>query len=124
MIGMQRPKVIAVQSAASFTMLTRSSEPRAATAGPLTAAVWEALVAISDLLDLGAPENAGGHEDEHDGKNRERRHVLVFDRKVSRPEGLDEPDDEPAEHGAGERADAAEHGGGESLHAWHEAVRE
>src|SRR4051812_14116496 len=117
---MQRPKVIAVQSAASFTARTRSAEPRAVTAGALRGAVWEALVAISNLLDLGAPENAGGHEDEHDGKDRERRHVLVFDREVGRPERLDEPDDQAAEHGSGERADAAEHGGRERLHARNE----
>src|SRR5947209_20525607 len=102
---MQRPKVIAVQSAASFTARTRSPEPRAATAGALRVAVCEAVVAISNLLDLGPAENARRHEDEHDGEDRERRHVLVFDREVGRPEGLDEPDDEPAEHGARQRAD-------------------
>src|SRR4051812_33799237 len=118
---MQRPKVIAVQSAASFTARTRSAEPRAVTAGAPRAAVWEALVAISDLLDLGTPQNAGRHEDEQDGEDRERRHVLVLDREIGRPEGLDKADDQAAEDGSGQRADAAEHGGRERLHARNEA---
>jgi hypothetical protein len=36
----------------------------------------------SDLLDLGATEQTGRHEDENDGEDRERRDVLVLDREI------------------------------------------
>jgi hypothetical protein len=55
---------------------------------------------------------------------RERRDVLVVDREVGRPESLDEPDQEAAEHRAGQRSDAPEHGGREGFDARHEAVGE
>ena len=54
----------------------------------------------------------------------EGRDVLVVDGEIGRPHGLDQADQQAAEHRAGQRADAAEHGGGEGLHARHEAVGE
>ncbi len=40
----------------------------------------------SDLLDVRPAENAGGHEDEDNGEDRERGDVLVVDREIGRPE--------------------------------------
>ena len=58
--------------------------------------------ARSDLLDLGPAEQARRHEDQDDGEDREGGDVLVLDGEIGRPEGLDQPDDEPAENRAGE----------------------
>src|SRR4051795_7647946 len=124
-IGIERPSVIRAQNAASFRALARSSVRRATRACEADrVGVAAASTAASDLLDLWPAENAGGHEHEGDGEDRKRRDVLVLDREIGRPHGLDEPDDEPAENRAGERSDAAEHGGGEGLDARHEAVGE
>ena len=50
--------------------------------------------------------------------------ILVVDREVGRPQGLDEADQQSAQDGAGERADAAQHGGCEGLDPRHEAIVE
>ena len=72
----------------------------------------------------GRAEQAGRHEDQRHGEDREGGDVLVVDREVGRPQRLDQADEQAAEHGARQRADAAEHGGGEGLDAGHEAVGE
>src|SRR3954462_3406979 len=121
---MHRPSVIAAHRAASFSAAAISDDPRADAAGAATTAAWGAVIAASNLLDLGSAEDAGRHEDEDDGENREGGDVLVLDREIGRPEGLDEADDQAAEHRAGERADAAEHRGRERLDPRDEAVGE
>src|ERR1700687_2155315 len=75
----------------------------------------------SHFLDFRAAENAGRQEDQHDHQDREGGDVLVFDREIGRPERLDEPDEQAADHRAGQRADAAEHRRRERLHAGDEA---
>src|ERR1700694_4963177 len=75
----------------------------------------------SDFLDFRTAQDAGRQEDQHDDENRERGNVLVLDREISGPESLDEPDEDPPPHGAGQRADAAEHRRRERLHASDEA---
>src|ERR1051326_4179435 len=75
----------------------------------------------SDFLDLRAAENSGRQEDQHDHQHREGGDVLVLDREIGRPEGLDQPDEQPAAHRAGQRADAAEHRRREGFHAGDEA---
>src|SRR6185437_5716212 len=80
-------------------------EAGAATSGP------------SDFFDFGPAEQAGRHEDQHDNEDREGGDVLVLDRKIGRPEGLDQSDREAAEHGARQRADSAEHRRRECLDA-------
>src|ERR1700704_2653260 len=67
----------------------------------------------SDFFDFGPAEQAGRKEDQHDDQDRERGDVLVFDREVGRPQRLDQPDQESAEHSTWQRADAAEDCGGE-----------
>ncbi len=59
----------------------------------------------------------GRKEDQHHDQNRERRDILVFDRKIRRPQRLDQADGEPPQHRSRQRTDAAEHGGGERLDA-------
>src|SRR4051794_18967072 len=79
----------------------------------VTAWVWPAVVMAGafmlsgslNLLDLRPSEDTGGHEDQDDGEDRERGHVLVLDRKIGRPEGLDEADDQPAQNRSRQRAD-------------------
>src|ERR1700760_2171302 len=60
----------------------------------------------SDFFDFGPAEQAGRKEDQHDDQNRERGDVLVLDRKIGRPDRLDQADQKPAQHRAGQRADA------------------
>src|SRR3546814_15294494 len=57
-------------------------------------------VIISHLLDFGAAEQARGAEDQNDDQNREDGDILVFDAEIGRPEGLDQADQQTAEHGA------------------------
>src|SRR5215475_9182794 len=75
---------------------------------------------ILDFLHVRAAENALGQEDHGDGEDGEGGDVLVVGGEIGRPHGLDQADQEPAEHGARQRADAAQHRGGECLHAGHE----
>src|SRR5690242_3622098 len=60
--------------------------------------------AISHLLHVRAAEDALRQEDHGDGENREGGNVLVVAGNVGRPQGLDQADQKPAEHGAGQRA--------------------
>src|SRR5579862_9605026 len=62
---------------------------------------------ISDLLDIRPAEQALRQEDQCDGQHRERGDVLGVDGKISRPEGLDQADQDAADHRAGQRPDAA-----------------
>src|SRR5450432_1456215 len=43
---------------------------------------------MSHLLDVRAPEQALRQEDQGDGQDTERRHILVVDGKIRRPHGL------------------------------------
>src|ERR1700730_4471107 len=79
---------------------------------------------MSDFLDVGPAEQALRQEDERDREDREGGDILVVRREIGRPHGLDQADQQPADHCARQRADAAEHRGGERLHAGHEAVGE
>src|SRR6478735_1786011 len=109
---MHRPRATRAAKPASFKAATMSKPAAAAAVAFAAGAAVRAgaLIVLSlDLLDFRPPEDAGRHEDQHDGENREGRDVLVLDREVSRPEDLDQADDEPAEHRAGKGADAAEH---------------
>src|SRR5690348_13675825 len=78
----------------------------------------------SDLLDLRFAQETGRPEDQHQHQNGEDRDVLVLAREVAGPEHLDQADQQSAQHGARQRADAAQHGGGESLDAGKEADEE
>src|ERR1700704_2499387 len=66
--------------------------------------------AMSDFLDIRPAEQALGQEDERDGEDRESRDVLVVGREIGRPQRLDQADQEPADHGARQRADGPHHG--------------
>src|SRR5712671_3121079 len=52
--------------------------------------------AMSDFLDIRPAEQALRQEDERDGEDREGGDVLVVDRKIGRPHGLDQPDQDAA----------------------------
>src|ERR1700761_8976560 len=71
----------------------------------------------SDFFDFRPAEQAGRKEDQHHDQDREGGDVLVLDREISRPERLDQADQEPAQHRSGQRADTAEHRRGEGLDA-------
>src|SRR5262245_56079447 len=68
----------------------------------------------SGLPGVLVPEQAGWPKHEHDDQDRENDHVRPTDGQVLTAEGLDEPDDDTAEHRTGNAADAAEHGCGKS----------
>src|SRR5579863_1953553 len=78
----------------------------------------------SNFFDFGPAEQAGWQEDQDDNENGEGGDVLIFDGKVSRPHRFDQPDQNTADHGSGQRSDAAEHGGGEGFHAGEKADEE
>src|SRR5690242_21376993 len=56
-------------------------------------------------------------EHQHQNEDGENRRVLVGELDIPRPEGLEEAEQKPAQHGAGERAEAAEQRRGERLEA-------
>src|SRR6204780_3730716 len=89
---------------------------------PLCASACLTTACISDLLDIRPAEQALRQEDQGDGEHGEGGDVLVVDGEVSRPEGLDQADQDAAAPRAGQRADAAEHGCGKRFHARHKAV--
>src|SRR5438270_13135684 len=62
----------------------------------------------SNFFDFRPAQQPGRKEDQDDDQDRKRRDVLVFDGKIRRPEGLDQPDQKSAQHRAGRRADAAQ----------------
>src|ERR1700755_2389548 len=92
--GRNRPKAITAVSPASRSARATST---LRLCGP---------VAMSDLLDVRPAEQALRQEDQGDGKHRKRRDVLVVDREIGGPERLDQPDEQAADHRAGQRADA------------------
>src|SRR5215210_3704565 len=126
MIGIDSPSVTSAARPASFRAPARSEPTDAPVAGAAVGAMVRggSIAALLNLFDFGPAEDARGHEDQHDSEDREGGYVLVLDREISGPQRLDETDDEPAEHRARQRADAAEHRRRERLHAWHEAVGE
>src|SRR5688572_33408186 len=74
-------------------------------------------------------EETSGPEDQEEDQHREREDVLVLraeraageQRQVGRGERLEQAEDEPADHRAGNVSDAAEHGGGEGLQSRNES---
>src|ERR1700692_893136 len=94
---------------------TRPVKPASRTAPAMSTRPLCAPLAISDLLDIRPAEQALWQEDQGDGQHGEGSDVLVVDGKVGRPEGLDQADQDAADHRAGQRADAAEHGRRERL---------
>src|SRR5215211_9183144 len=98
MSGRKRPNASSPASAVSFTARAISIR----FSGPDVSA------AMSHLLDFRPPEDALGQEDQRNGEDREGGDVLVVDREVGGPHGLDQPDQQAAEHRARQRADAAE----------------
>ena len=112
--GRKRPNAI---SAATQCRRERASETGAVAAG-------DAASPSHTFSTSGPAEDALRQEDHGDREDRKGGDVLVVDRQIGRPQGLDQADQQSAEHGAGQRADAAEHRGGERLHAGHEAVGE
>src|SRR4051812_8724091 len=69
----------------------RRSAARISAPSGVLAAVGSRLV-ISDLLHFRTAEQAGGHEDQDDGKDREGRDILVLGGEIAGEEGLDQPD--------------------------------
>src|SRR6202030_2872841 len=83
---------------------------------PLCAPACLTAACISDLLDIRPAEQALRQEDQGDGQHGEGGDVLVVDGKRGRQKGFDQADQEPADHRAGQRADAAEYRGGKRFH--------
>src|SRR5688500_13106759 len=108
---MKSPKETAPATSASFTACA-------------IRLVFSRDCAMSDFLHFRTAQNAGRLEDQHEGQERESRHVLVGNREIGRPQRFDEADQQPAEDGAGQRADTAENGGGKRLDPRNEAVVE
>src|SRR5262249_8082561 len=80
--------------------------------------------AISHLVHVRSAEDALRQEDHGDGEDGEGGDILIVGGEIGRPHGLDQTDQQAAEHGARERANASQHRGGECLHPRHEAVGE
>src|SRR5215470_15618662 len=104
--------------------ISGSSSPKAMSA---VIAVWRSARArstreagdnasISHLLYVRSAEDPLRQEDHGDGENGEGSDILVVDREICRPHGFDQPDQEAADDGARQRADASQHRRGEGLH--------
>src|SRR5215207_9409661 len=134
---MEKNTAHCVSSTSVLRMLCTLVKPtkgrnKAAARSPVTAASFSARATgawgaragasddMSDLLDVRPAEDALRQEDQGDSKNGKYRDVLIVDRKIRRPHGLDQADQQPADDGARQRTDAAQHGGGEGLDAGHE----
>src|SRR5215470_5493496 len=68
----------------------------------------DSVIARLRLADHHPAEQAGGAEDEHDDQDREDDDIGPARRQRLSAERFDEPDDDPAQHRAGNAADAAE----------------
>src|SRR5580700_3915946 len=88
--GKSTPKAIRPVKPASRNAPVISTRPFCAPAC-LTAA------RISDLLDIRPAEQALRQEDQGDGEHGKGGNIFVVDGKVSRPEGLDQADQEAAD---------------------------
>src|SRR4029434_2413039 len=76
--------------------------------------VWSARRTASAGLEPRTEETGGAHEEDHD-HHREREGVPVGRREIRDAQHLDDADDEPADHRAGDVAEAAEQHDGEAL---------
>src|SRR3712207_9593784 len=114
---MPRSGVSSTAATKAVTAASLTAGPRAnrAVAGRVSACAW---AMISDLLDLGSAQQARGQEDQHDHEDAEGRHVLVLDGEVARPEGLHEPQHEPAQHRTRDRRSEERRVGKECRSRW------
>src|SRR5674536_151807 len=103
---------------------SRAVKPASRSARAISTRWFGAPSAISHLLDIRPAEQALRQEDQGYGEHGKGGDVLVVDGKIGRPHGLDQADQDAADHRARQRADAAQHRGGERLHARHEDVGE
>src|SRR5262245_1425786 len=95
--GRNRPKASRPASAASLTARATST---CGFDGGASAATFFIRASRLDLFDFRAAQNALRQEDQRDGEDREGGNVLVVDGEIGRPQSLDEPDQQAAEHGA------------------------
>src|ERR1700738_5120997 len=72
---------------------------------------------ISHFLHVRPTQKTLRQKDHCNGEDGEGGDVFVVRGKVGRPQGFNQADEETAEHGTGQRADAAQHGRCERLHA-------
>src|SRR5215510_5401386 len=77
-------------------------------------------LAISDLLDIRAAKQTLRQEYQGDCKDRKGGDILVVDRKICRPHGLDQTDQYAADNRARQGADAAQNGGCKGFHSRNE----
>jgi hypothetical protein len=70
----------------------------------------------SCIIDILAHDSSR-FEVQHGDQDNESKHVLVLTGDVSGAEDFHHADDQSAQHGAGDIADAAQHGGGKGLDA-------
>src|SRR6185437_15142012 len=75
----------------------------------------------SNLLDVRLSEQTRRPEDQYEHQDRESGDILVLRAEIGRVEDFDKADEQPAQHGAGQRSDAAQHGRRERLDAGKEA---
>src|SRR5262245_58305469 len=80
-----------------------------------------ASVSTSHLLAVGPPEEPGRPHEEDEDQEQERERVLPLGRDVRREQVLGDAEEEPADHGPGDGADAPEDRRDERLEARHEA---
>src|ERR1700738_3411746 len=78
---------------------------------------FDASEGISHFLHVRPTQKTLRQKDHGNGEDGEGGNVFVVRGEVGRPQGFDQADEEAAEHGTGQRADAAQHGGGERPHA-------
>src|SRR5580700_1898078 len=81
---------------------TRPVKPASRKAPVISTRPLCAPLPISDLLDIRPAEQALRQEDQGNRQHREGGDIFVVDGEVGRPEGLDQADQEAADHRAGQ----------------------
>jgi len=122
-----RMPIISENSTSAARALIRAFFKMNATSGAREASLGSAAGAVTSravkLFQLRPAQQAGGEEISTMIRIEKAATSLLFDGEIRRPQRLDQADQKPAQHRAGQRADAAEHRGGERLDARDEAMK-
>src|SRR5215472_370128 len=102
-------KTIAASNMTARPMRRDTASPKRSVSGATRLRRSVAIGDLSGFAGRGAPEQPGGPKHEHQHQDRKDDHVGPPHRNKLSAEGLDEADDQSAQHGARNIADAAEH---------------
>src|SRR5690625_3113440 len=101
------------------------SECRTSICWPGARMASRARAVVMSHLFYGRPaQQAAGSEDQHQHQDAEGEDVFVVAADIARKQGFKNAEQQPAQHGSRQRADAAQHGGADGFDADDEADEE